>query len=295
MSTEEVVIDLGFSELIPIAGASRDLLHVTGAGVERSEITVTTGWSNTKTKEASVSVTASVGGSYGAANFSLSSTVGFGYSDSTSLSKSTSVKQVYSFQPGYITTYYQWGVSVKGNTVLNGQVKLEAKSVGELQALKAKTEEGATKVKLTLTKIVAPAGGFLIQNASSGYTLMCHSHGKGNTKMEISQSSPYCTLTAEKVDENLYRFKNKESGYYLHCDKDGRGKVRLFPRKHNVCQIFKLIPTGVADYFKLESYNSPNYFLYSFYSGKGDISMNADLKDSKGFVFKFVQPRKSYL
>ena len=125
MATEEVVIDLGRAELIPIAGASRNLLNSGDAGGkmggERTEITVTTGWSNTKTAEASVSVTASVGGSYGAANFSVSATVGFGYSDSNTLSKSTSVKQVYSFRPGYITTYYQWGVNVKDNQILNGK------------------------------------------------------------------------------------------------------------------------------------------------------------------------------
>jgi hypothetical protein len=296
MSTEEVVIDLGFSELIPIAGASRNLLNVTAGGPERTEITVTTGWSNTKTKEASMSVTASVGGSYGAANFSVSATVGFGYSDSTSLSKSTSVKQVYSFQPGYITTYYQWGVHVKGNQILNGNVKLEAKSLDELQALKTKAESSATKVKLTLTKVVAPAGAFLIQNVASGYTLMCHSYGKGDCKMEIGQGSIYCPLTAEKVDDNLYRFKNKESGYYLHCDNDGRGgNVRMFQNKHNVCQIFKLVPTGVADYFRLESYNSVRYFMCSRNSGKGKVWMNNDPKDTAGTVMKFVAPRKSYL
>ena len=126
-STEEVVIDLGLAELIPIPGASRNLLNAgklwSGdklAG-ERTEITVTTGWSNTKTKEASMSVTASVGGSYGAANFSVSATVGFGYSDSTSLSKETSVKQVYNFRPGYITNYYQWGVHIKDKQILNGK------------------------------------------------------------------------------------------------------------------------------------------------------------------------------
>ena len=120
-SFEEVVIDLGLAELIPIPGASRNLLQVGGSTGDRTEITVTTGWSNTKTKEASMSVTASVGGSYGAANFSVSATVGFGYSDSTSLSKETSVKQVYNFRPGYITTYYQWGVHVRDKQILNGK------------------------------------------------------------------------------------------------------------------------------------------------------------------------------
>ena len=126
MSTEEVVIDLGLAELIPIPGASRNLLNAGGTAGgprsgERTEIDVTTGWSNTKEIKQSMSVTASVSGAYGAANFSVSATAGFGYSDSTSLSKSTSVKQVYSFRPGYITTYYQWGVNVKDKQILNGK------------------------------------------------------------------------------------------------------------------------------------------------------------------------------
>jgi len=301
MSTEEVVIDLGRAELIPIPGASRNLLNSGGTaggrlGGERTEITVTTGWSNTKKVEESMSVTASVSGAYGAANFSVSATVGFGYSDSTSLSKSTSVKQVYSFRPGYITTYYQWGVHLKDKQILNGQVKLEAKSVDELRALKTKTETGASIVKLTLTKIVPPAEPFLIRNVASGYNLMCHSYGKGQCKMESISGSIYQPLYAEKVDENLYRFRNKVSGYYVHANNEGRGgKVRMFQRKHNPCQLFKLVPTGVADYFRLESYVAERYFVYSRNSGKGDMFMNNNTSDSAGFVMQFVAPKKSYL
>ena len=121
MTTENVTIDLGFAELIPIAGASRNLLNAGGGSVETTKIAVTTGWSNTQTTEASASVTAQVGGSYGAASFSVSATVGFGYSDSTTLSKSTTVTQTYNFRPGYITTYYQWGVNVKDQKILNGK------------------------------------------------------------------------------------------------------------------------------------------------------------------------------
>lgn len=294
-STEEVVIDLGLAELIPITGASRNLLSAGGSAGERAEITVTTGWSNTKTKEASMSVTASIGGSYGAANFSVSATVGFGYSDSTSLSKSTSVKQVYNFRPGYITTYYQWGVHVKDKQILNGQVKLEAKSIEELRALKSKTETQATVVKLTLTKIVPPSGTFYLKSVASGYTLMCHSYGKGNCKMEVGQGSIYMPLTAEKVDDNLYRFRNKESGYYMHCDSEGRGNVHMFERKHNVCQLFKLVPTGTADYFKLESYNSEGYFMHSDNTGTGNVWMTNKTMDMDGRVLKFAKPRRSYL
>ena len=121
MTTETVTIDLGFATLIPIPGASRNLLGAGGSSVETTTIAVTQGWSNTKTTEASVSVTASVGGSYGAANFSVSSTVGFGYSDSNTLSKATTVTQTYNFRPGYLTTYYQWGISVKDQKILNGK------------------------------------------------------------------------------------------------------------------------------------------------------------------------------
>jgi len=295
-STEEVVIDLGLAELIPIPGASRNLLNVGGSTGDRSEITVTTGWSNTKTKEASMSVTASVGGSYGAANFSVSATVGFGYSDSTSLSKSTSIKQVYNFRPGYITTYYQWGVHLKDKQILNGQVKLEAKSIPELREQKTKTETGASIVKLTLTKVVPPAGTFQIKNVASGFLLMCHSYGKGNCKMEGGVAgSIYPALTAEKVDDNLYRFKNKESGYYMHCDSEGRGNVRMFERKHNVCQLFKLVPTGVRDYFRLESYNSEGYFMHSDNAGTGNVWMYKGDKDTAGRIMQFVKPKKSYL
>jgi len=301
MSTEEVVIDLGLAELIPIPGASRNLLNAGGTAGgprsgERTEIDVTTGWSNTKEIKQSMSVTASVSGAYGAANFSVSATVGFGYSDSTSLSKSTSVKQVYSFRPGYITTYYQWGVNVKDKQILNGQIKLEAKSIDELRALKTKTETGASVVKLTLTKIVPPAEPFYIRNVASGYNLMCHSYGKGNCKMEVISGSKFQPLTAEKVDENLYRFRNKASGYYLHCDNNGRGgTVRMFDRQHNACQLFKLIPTGVADYFRLESYNSERYFMCGRNSGTGDVWMNNDTRDSAGMVMQFVAPKKSHL
>jgi len=299
MSTEEVVIDLGLAELIPIPGASRNLLNSGGKGGlgERTEITVTTGWSNTKTVEASMSVTASVGGSYGAANFSVSATVGFGYSDSNTLSKSTTVLQVYSFRPGYITTYYQWGVNVKDHKILNGQVKLEAKSLDELRALKAKTETGASVVKLTLTKIVPPAEPFLIKNVATGHYLMCHSYGKGDCKMEPMNGSKFQPLTAEKVDDNLYRFRNKASGYYMHADREGRGgNIHMFERQHNVCQLFKLIPTGVSDYFRLESYNTERYFVYSHNSGTGNVWMNNDPKrDAAGYVMRFVAPKKSYL
>ena len=121
MPFQQVVRDLGPAELIPIPGAHRDLLSTRGGIVETAEITCTTGWSNTQTREASISVTAEISGSFGAADFSLSSTVGFGYSDSTTLSKLTTVKQTYSFRPAYITTYYQWGARVGDKLVLNGK------------------------------------------------------------------------------------------------------------------------------------------------------------------------------
>jgi len=268
------------------------LLSIGGSTVERSEITVTTGWSNTKTAEASVSVTASVGGSYGAANFSLSATVGFSYTDSTSLSKETAVKQKYNFRPGYITTYYQWGVQVKDHTVLNGQVKIEAKSIAELQELKAKIQTQATVVKITLQKVVPPAGEFEIKSVPSGLKLMCHSEGRGNCKMELTQSK-YMTLTAEKVDENLYRFKNKESGYYLEAD-GGRGNVRMSNRASDN-QIFRLCPTGTNNFFKLASYTFDDYFMHSDNTGTGNLWMtNYHDRDPKGRLMRFAEKKKSY-
>lgn len=293
-SFEEVVLDLGLAELIPIPGASRNLLNVGGSAGDRTEITVTTGWSNTKTVEASMSVTASVGGSYGAANFSVSATVGFGYSDSTSLSKSTSIKQVYNFRPGYITNYYQWGVHVKDQQILNGQVKLEAKSIAELRELKNKTETGASIVKLTLTRIAPPSGTFTINNVKTGCIMMCHSYGKGNCKMEGAVAgSIYIHLTAEKVDDNLYRFKNKESGYYVSSNRTGQGNLCMSPTKHNG-NIFRLAPTGVRDYFRLQSYSSEKYFVHTDNGGNGNMWMYYN-KDSNGQNFKFVKSRKSYL
>jgi len=247
--------------------------------------------------EASMSVTASVSGSYGAASMSVSATVGFGYTDSSTLSKSTAVKQVYNFRPGYVTTYYQWGVSVKDHQILNGQVKLEAKSNDALQALKAETETAASRVKLTLTKVVPPKDGFLIQNVHSGHHVMCHSYGKGNAKMEPTNSSKYNPLYAEVVDakENLYRFRNKDSGYYLHCDGEGTGNVRLFERQHNICQIFKLQPTGAADNFTLASYNRERYQMYGDHDGTGNVFMAGNKNNSKCQHFRFVAPKKSYL
>jgi len=296
MATEEVVIDLGYAELIPITGASRDLTHAGGTATETTNITVTTGWSNTKTVETSASVTAEVSGSYGAASMSVSATVGFGYSDSTSLSKETTVHQAYNFRPGYITTYYQWGIAVGEKQILNGQVKLEAGSTSEMQALKRSTETESSKVKLTLTKI-APPENFNIISAVSGYYLTCHSYGKGNCKMESQTYNEGQILFAEKVDDNLYRFRNKASGYYIHTEQQGRGNVFMGSKQDTTSQLFQVRPTGVKDYFQLASYNQPNHLMQTDGSGTGNVWMyGGDTSfDPKGRIFQFAPTRQSYL
>lgn len=297
-SIQEVIIDLGRADLIPIPGASRNLVQVGGVTVEKTEITRTTGWSNTQTEEASMSVTAEIGGSYGAASFSVSATAGFGFSNSTTLSTSTSIKQTYNFRPGYVTKYYQWGVGVRDKQVLNGVVKLEAKSVGELLELKGKKETEASTVKLTVKKVVPPAEGFFIQNVASGYALFCHNYGKGNVKMEASRDYAHVLLKAEKVEDpredSVYRFISQRSGHFLHCH-EGRGNVQMHSKKHPYMQLFKLIPTGKEDYFQLQSYNSTAYKVNSDNGGRGNVWMSSGTADRAGQIFKFVEKRKSSL
>ena len=81
----------------------------------------------------------------------------------------------------------------------------------------------------------------------------------------------------------------------MHCDSEGRGNVRMFERQHNVCQLFKLVPTGVRDYFRLQSYNSERYFMHSDNAGTGNVWMYNGDKDTAGRIMQFVKPKKSYL
>jgi len=271
MSYQTVELDLGFATLAPIGGASRDLLSSGGAGVEKTTITHTTGWSNTETAEASVSVTSSVSGSYGAASFSVSATVGFGYTTSTSLSEQTQVKKEFYFRPGYITTYYQWSVAVKGQRILNGEVKLEAKSISELQALKAEKETQATNVKITLKRI-APPPVLRIQAADSRYYIHGDGIGNGNTRCIEWYDNDCQIMTAEKVgkdDEALYRFINKRTGYYMHAHSGGRGNVSYHNRKEDG-SVWKLVPTGTADQFYLLSVLS-DYYLHMDHGGRDNV------------------------
>jgi len=271
MAYQDVELDLGFATLTPIGGASRDLLSSGGSNIEKTNISHTTGWSNTETKEASVSITSSVAGSYGAASFSLSATVGFGYTTSTSLSESTTVSKDFYFRPGYITTYYQWGVSVKGQKILNGEIKLEAKSISELQNLKAAKETQATKVKITLKKIAPPAV-FRIQAVDSRYYLHGDGIGNGNTRCIQTLDNDCQIMTAQKAggdDESLYYIINKRTGYYMYADNGGRGNIHYKNGKSGDA-LWRLVPTGTADQFTLEAVNS-DYYLHMDNGGKSNV------------------------
>merc|ERR1712159_835805 len=106
--------------------------------------------------------------------------------------------------------------------------------------------------------------------------------------MEAGQTNyPHILLKAEEVEDNVYRIQNQGSHQFLHCN-GGRGNVYMRGPKHPTYQLFRLIPTGVADHFQLQSYNMPTYKMYSDKSGTGNVWMTASTADRAGGIFKFV-------
>jgi len=261
--------NLGKPELIPIPGLSRNMIHDEPCEEKKPEhitVTVTSGWATTETIEASLEVTASVSAGFGAADFSLDASSGFSASTSDSLSKETTVVRTFAFNPGYITAYYNWCTTLKGERALDSgtPVKITAKSYDELEEKKLKLLQAVDEVTLTARKIVPPET-FKIKGVFYNEFLNCDYDGTGDCYLRPKPNEREQVMVAEVVDKgkNLYRFKNKYSGWYLHCD-GGEGRLRMQQRGADRDQIFQLIPTeeNGADQFRLASWYSPCYKMH---------------------------------